>query len=235
MPQKESETESLHTSSHSVFHAQPPASFLASLQEDSDGIDMSSQPHITSRIVQYAGIIFDVDELRVALPRMDGGREFITRQIVKHAPSVVMIVHDSKNDTYLVEREYRVGCNGFVFGLPAGLMDKDESIDAAALRELREETGIVPTQRAYMITHISDSYSSIGMCDEMSHVISIELHDWSMHDTKFDKDEHVQSAWVSWDMLKSLKIQSATCIIALQSEALKRAGIREKMNIRERD
>ncbi|MFT8536768.1 NUDIX hydrolase [Bifidobacterium aquikefiri] len=205
----------------------------AVLQEDSDGIDMERQPHITSRVAQYSGAIFDVDELTVALPKTDGGEESITRQLVKHAPSVVMIVHDSKHDKYLVEREYRVGCNGFVFGLPAGLMDGAESVDAAALRELREETGIVPTQHACTITRISDSYSSMGMSDEISHVISVELHDWNIHETHCDSDEHVQSAWITWDTLKALKIQSATCVIALQSEALKRAGIPEEMNIRE--
>ena len=67
----------------------------------------------------------------------------IRRQVMRHAPCVVMLVHDCAQDLYLVEREYRVGCDAFAYGLPAGLIDDGEDVDAAALRELREETGAV--------------------------------------------------------------------------------------------
>ena len=39
---------------------------------------------------------------------------------------------------------YRVGSDLFAYGLPAGLMDDGEDVEQAALRELAEETGVVP-------------------------------------------------------------------------------------------
>lgn len=66
-------------------------------------------------------------------------------QVMRHAPCVVMLVHDCANDRYLIEREYRVGCDAFAYGLPAGLIDGGEDAEQAALRELREETGVEPT------------------------------------------------------------------------------------------
>ena len=68
----------------------------------------------------------------------------IRRQVMRHAPCVVMLVHDCANDLYLIEREYRIGCDAFAYGLPAGLIDGGEDVEEAALRELREETGVEP-------------------------------------------------------------------------------------------
>ena len=66
-----------------------------------------------------------------------------------------MLVHDCAQDLYLVEREYRVGCDAFAYGLPAGLIDDGEDVDAAALRELREETGVEPIDETVAISTMS--------------------------------------------------------------------------------
>ena len=135
-----------------------------------------------------------------------------------------MLVHDRANDTYLVEREYRVGSHGFVYGLPAGLIDPGEDVDAAAWRELEEETGVVPADRAANdIEHVGDYYSSEGMSDELAHVLVIHLGAWSQGRHHFDADEHVESAWVGWERLQILHIAASNSIIAIQHEELRRS------------
>ena len=114
-----------------------------SLNESSDGVDMTRPATVLSREHVYQGAIFGVEDMRIALQTRDGGQTVIRRQVMRHAPCVVMLVHDCAQDLYLVEREYRVGCDAFAYGLPAGLIDDGEDVDAAALRELREETGAV--------------------------------------------------------------------------------------------
>ena len=117
------------------------------LDESSDGVDMSGMVTVLDSRHVYQGAIFGVDDLRIALPMRDGGQTVIRRQVMRHAPCVVMLVHDCANDLYLIEREYRIGCDAFAYGLPAGLIDGGEDVEEAALRELREETGVEPAGR----------------------------------------------------------------------------------------
>ena len=116
----------------------------ALLDESSDGVDMSGTVTVLDSKHVYQGAIFGVDDMRIALPMRGGGRTVIRRQVMRHAPCVVMLVHDCANDRYLIEREYRIGCDAFAYGLPAGLIDGGEDVEEAALRELREETGVEP-------------------------------------------------------------------------------------------
>ena len=108
-----------------------------SLNESSDGVDMTRTATVLSREHVYQGAIFGVEDMRIALQTRDGGQTVIRRQVMRHAPCVVMLVHDCAQDLYLVEREYRVGCDAFAYGLPAGLIDDGEDVDAAALREFQ--------------------------------------------------------------------------------------------------
>ena len=120
------------------------------LNASSDGIDMDVPAKVISSETVYTGRIFHVDDMRIALTDKQGKEHEIGRQVLRHAPCVVMLVHDMSTDRYLIEREYRAGSDMFAYGLPAGLMDEGEDIMDAALRELAEETGVVP-DRALLI------------------------------------------------------------------------------------
>ena len=81
-----------------------------SLDESGDGVDMTRPATVLSSEHVYQGEIFGVEDMRIALPMCGGGRTVIRRQVMRHAPCVVMLVHDCSKDRYLLEREYRVGC-----------------------------------------------------------------------------------------------------------------------------
>ncbi len=100
----------------------------ALLDESSDGVDMSGTVTVLDSKHVYQGAIFGVDDMRIALPMRGGGRTVIRRQVMRHAPCVVMLVHDCANDRYLIEREYRIGCDAFAYGLPAGLIDGERTL-----------------------------------------------------------------------------------------------------------
>ena len=172
------------------------------LDESSDGVDMSGMVTVLDSRHVYQGAIFGVDDLRIALPMRDGGQTVIRRQVMRHAPCVVMLVHDCANDLYLIEREYRIGCGAFAYGLPAGLIDDGEDVDAAALRELREETGVEPIdENSCDIDHVGQFYSSEGMTDELANIMVMHLRHWQAVERHFDADEHVESAWIPWKQL----------------------------------
>ncbi len=171
----------------------------------------------------YQGAIFGVEDMRIALQTRDGGQTVIRRQVMRHAPCVVMLVHDCAQDLYLVEREYRVGCDAFAYGLPAGLIDDGEDVDAAALRELREETGVEPIdENSCDIDHVGQFYSSEGMTDELANIMVVHLRHWQAVERHFDADEHVESAWIPWKQLRDTHITASNSEIAILHEQIRR-------------
>ena len=188
----------------------------ALLDKSSDGVDMSGTVTVLDSEHVYRGAIFGVDDLRIALPMRDGGQTVIRRQ-------VVMLVHDCANDLYLIEREYRIGCDAFAYGLPAGLIDGGEDVEEAALRELREETGVEPAGRdGVEFDHVGQFYSSEGMTDELANIMVLHLHAWHPVERHFDGDEHVESAWVSWQRLRGTRITASNSMIAILHEQIRR-------------
>lgn len=189
----------------------------------SQGIDTSIPARVVTSRSAYQGAIFSVEERLIAMKAPHGEDVEIQRQVVHHAPSVVMLVHDEHADRYIVEREYRAGSNRFALGLPAGLLDDGERSEQAALRELREETGVeARNPKDVRIERIGDFYPSEGMTDELVSVLLIHLTQWVNTGKQFDTDEYVESRWVSWRELNELPIAASNAVIAIQYEALRR-------------
>ena len=85
-----------------------------------------------------------------------------TREYVKHN-GAVCIVPITEKDEIILERQYRYAVRRELIEIPAGKLDSpDEDPRAAALRELKEETGAEPDELVYM----GDYYGSPAIMGE---------------------------------------------------------------------
>jgi ADP-ribose pyrophosphatase len=104
----------------------------------------------------YDGSLVHLRRDTVRLP--DGARA--VREYVDH-PGAVMILPILSSGELLMERQYRYAVSRELIEFPAGKIDPGEATRATAQRELREETGYVANDWAYLTTiHPLCAYSS---------------------------------------------------------------------------
>jgi len=85
--------------------------------------------------------------------------------ISKKCDAVVIIAFNEDETKILLNKEFRLALNTWIYNFPAGLIDKDEDIITAAKRELFEETGL----ELYDVKKIfKESFASIGISNEKS-------------------------------------------------------------------
>lgn len=81
------------------------------------------------------------------------------------ADAVVMIIRDEQDEHMLLIREYRMELGRYIYGLPGGLIEKGESAEDCAKRELEEETGL----KLEKIMHVyPPAACTVGIGDEQT-------------------------------------------------------------------
>lgn len=95
---------------------------------------------LSSRVV-YDGAIL---RLRVDTVELPDGKQAL-REVAEHPGGVAIVAIDADDNVLTVE-QYRYAFSRVMEEIPAGKLERGEDPDAAALRELREETGAVPEE-----------------------------------------------------------------------------------------
>jgi ADP-ribose pyrophosphatase len=146
---------------------------------------------VLSSTLQYDGPLFKVFSDHIIEPN---GVES-TRDVVRHSGSVVILAIDdsrSKRDPLLVlERQYRHAAGQYMYELPAGKIDGDESRLAAAKRELIEETGY----RAKKWSPLVRYFASPGFLGEWMQIFLAEK--LTLGDARPEEDERIDLFLVS--------------------------------------
>lgn len=122
------------------------------------------------------------------------------RDIVKHSNGVCVIAFNEKGNILMVE-QFRKPFNRVFLELPAGKVDKEEILEKAALRELKEETGYL----ANKITYLGQIAPSPGFCDEV--VYLYKAHELKKGETNFDHDEFLNLNEYSLEEVKNMIIE----------------------------
>ena len=116
-----------------------------------------------------------------------------------HADGVVIVVTDQNDEKILLNREFRMAVNDYVYNFPAGLIDPGETPEIAAARELREETGLTLLS---IEDKLYDSYSAIGFSNETNAVVIGKASGEFAPSTS--TLEEIEAAWYTKKQVKEL-------------------------------
>ena len=155
----------------------------------------------------FEGRILSVDVLDIELP---GGRRS-TREIVRHGAAVAVIAR-RRDGRFVFIRQFRKAMERVCFEVMAGNVDPGEAAEAAAVRELKEETGYEPDS----IRFLSSIYPSVGYCTERIDIFFAEVHEPG--ETDFDQDENIETVLITEQEMDALiragKVQDAKTLAA---------------------
>ena len=109
----------------------------------------------------YRGRVVHLRLEDVELPN----HEHVTLEVVRH-PGAAAIVAVDEDDQVVLIRQFRHAAGGFIWEIPAGVLEADEPPLDCARRELEEETGL----RAAEWVHLGSVFTAPGFCDERIHL-----------------------------------------------------------------
>ena len=126
-------------------------------------------PELNHSDIIYEGRVFNVTVDQVAYA--DG--RVVKMECVRHRGSVVLLPMTAP-DRILLVRQYRYVVDRWLWELPAGTLEPDETLHAAALRECHEEVGKVAGHAQQLLSF----FPSPGFCDEeMNFFLLTQLRD----------------------------------------------------------
>ena len=114
--------------------------------------------------------------------------------------AVIIAAYHRARKQLVVIRENRVTLAGDEYGFPAGLVEAGESIEHAARREFREETGLSVVR---ILGTSPPLYSSAGMTDESVSLVFVEC-DGEPHTGLQEATERIAVMFVSPDEARDL-------------------------------
>lgn len=151
---------------------------------------MEFKEEMVSQETVYEGVIVNVRRDKVRL--MDG--RITNREVVEHPGGVAVFAMDDQGRVALV-RQYRYPMGEETLELPAGKLEPGEDPRDSGLRELAEETGLVPGT----FEDMGCLYSSPGILAERIYLYFAK--DLTQGPTHPDDGEFVETVWLPYQDL----------------------------------
>ena len=156
----------------------------------------------------YHAHVFDVYNDYLDLP---DGREVVYDYIDHRAGACVLPVTD--DGRLLLVKQYRNSIDDITYEVPAGLINTGEKPEAAALRELEEETGYI----AERLEYVTRTVLAIGTSNEQTYIyIGYDLRDGCMSQDIYENIEsEIFDVANAENMIRDGRIVDSKTIIAV--------------------
>lgn len=125
--------------------------------------------------------------------------EIITREFIAKKPAAAVVPITIEGNIVCVIQPASLTDEGSLIEIPAGYAEDNEISASAAVRELVEETGYVPTGLKYLGKHYQDPGGIKGIVN-----VFVAFGCVKKHGQKLDRDEFVETIEVSKDEIKEL-------------------------------
>lgn len=157
---------------------------------------------VAKRTVLHKGFL-SIARYEIDAQRHDGGTRTLVREVMERGHAVAVLGYDPRNDVVVLANELRPGVLAageypYTDNLVAGAIDEGESAIAAAVREMREETGL--ELRSPQLVHPGAYVSSGGTSEKIAIVVGIvdSKRAGGVHGSA-DEDEDVLSVVIAAD------------------------------------
>ena len=124
---------------------------------------------------------------------------------------VGMVTFNVGKTKILLQREFRPATNRWVYNFPAGLIDEGETALDAAIREVREETGLKVVKVEAVLP---PSYASQGTSDELMQIVICECE--GEITGSIYAEEEIKPEWYTKEEIKKLIDEGAYMSVRTQ-------------------
>lgn len=140
----------------------------------------------------------------------------VSLEVVRHSGAAAVVALDDRDQVTLVH-QFRHAAGGFIWEIPAGVLHDGEKPKDCAVRELREETGLV----AGDLEGIGSILTTPGFCDERIYLFLARHCRASEQQLEADEVLTVSSfpLGTALDMIRRGEIQDAKSIAGLHLAA----------------
>ena len=155
--------------------------------------------------------IFEGNYISVSKKTIRTAKGEFSREIVEHHPAAVIIPFVYPDTVYLI-KQYRHAVEETLIEVSAGCLNPNEDPLQGALRELREETGLI----AGKMTPLGEAFPAPGFCTEYLYFFLAQ--DLTQGETQWDEDEEIDCFTTSLSemgrLIKSKTIRDAKTILS---------------------